>query len=254
MQRLRLPGHLISFNETCFDFKPSSVARYDRTLPFEDPYVLSPPTCIDLVIGAVMNLSWVYRHSVSGFAALGVCFAFGVSIDAFLRDARARLEASPQRTRPVSTSIQGSDMPLRRIDRVGVGTGEGERINQADTGWGYCNGIASNSNLVRSRSKREKANRSGNVREDQIPLKILSKQKPGYTYAARTANVEGTVILRVTFGANNRISSVNVIKGLPHGLTEQAVVAAHQMKFTAPERCGRPYTVSKAVHFNFNIY
>jgi len=58
----------------------------------------------------------------------------------------------------------------------------------------------------------------------------------------------------VTFMANGSIGGVSTVKGLPYGLTEKAIAAARQIRFTPPMRNGQPYTVNKVVHFNFTIY
>ena len=86
------------------------------------------------------------------------------------------------------------------------------------------------------------------------PLKILSKQKANYTDAARTNNVQGAVTLRVTFLASGGIGSITTIKGLPHGLTEQAIAAARAMRFEPEMVGGVPRTTTRPVTFTFNIY
>lgn len=86
------------------------------------------------------------------------------------------------------------------------------------------------------------------------PLKILSKAKAQYTDAARTNNVQGAVTLRVTFLASGGIGSITTIKGLPHGLTEQAIAAARAMRFEPEKVNGVARTTTRPVTFTFNIY
>lgn len=85
-------------------------------------------------------------------------------------------------------------------------------------------------------------------------LKILSKPRPGYTDAARTANVQGTVILRVTFLASGQIGSISPVKGLPNGLTEQAIAAARRISFEPQKVNGQGQTVTKQIEYSFSIY
>lgn len=85
-------------------------------------------------------------------------------------------------------------------------------------------------------------------------LKILAKPKPSYTDAARQAQVQGTVILRVTFLANGSIGSISPVKGLPNGLTEQAIAAARSMRFEPAKKDGQGQTVTKQVEYTFSIY
>jgi TonB family protein len=85
-------------------------------------------------------------------------------------------------------------------------------------------------------------------------IKILSKPRPPYTDAARSNQVSGTVTLRVTFLANGSIGSISTISGLPHGLTEQAIAAARNIRFEPAKKNGVPYAVTKSVQFNFTLY
>ena len=86
------------------------------------------------------------------------------------------------------------------------------------------------------------------------PLRITAKQKAQYTDLARQNNVQGTVTLRVTFNANGSIGSISTVKGLPHGLTEQAIAAARAMRFEPEMVNGQPRTTTRPVSFTFNIY
>lgn len=85
-------------------------------------------------------------------------------------------------------------------------------------------------------------------------LKIISKPRPGYTDSARTANIQGTVILRVTFLASGAIGSVSVVKGLPNGLSEQAIAAAKRINFEPAKVNGAGQTVTKQIEYSFSIY
>ena len=85
-------------------------------------------------------------------------------------------------------------------------------------------------------------------------LKILSKPRPGYTDAARTAGIQGTVILRVTFNANGSIGTISPVKGLPSGLTEKAIAAARGISFEPAKRDGVGQTVTKQIEYSFSIY
>jgi periplasmic protein TonB len=85
-------------------------------------------------------------------------------------------------------------------------------------------------------------------------IKILSKPKPGYTDAARTAQVQGVVRLKVTFLASGQVGGVSVISGLPNGLTEKAIAAAKSISFVPAKKDGVPYTVSSTIEYSFAIY
>lgn len=85
-------------------------------------------------------------------------------------------------------------------------------------------------------------------------IKILAKPRPGYTDAARQAQVSGTVRLRVTFLANGSIGSVSTVSGLPNGLTEKAIEAARAIKFEPAKKGGVPYPVTRQIEYNFTLY
>ncbi len=85
-------------------------------------------------------------------------------------------------------------------------------------------------------------------------LRLMSKPRPQYTGEARLNQIQGTVILRVTFIADGSIGDISVVKGLPYGLTEQAIAAAHRMKFQPEQADGKPTTISKQVEYTFTIY
>lgn len=86
------------------------------------------------------------------------------------------------------------------------------------------------------------------------PLKILYKQKAQYTAEARSNGTQGTVTLRVTFLASGAIGSITMVKGLPFGLTEQAINAARKIEFEAEKVNGIPRTTTRPVSYTFNIY
>lgn len=85
-------------------------------------------------------------------------------------------------------------------------------------------------------------------------VKILSKPRANYTDAARQNQVQGKVVLRVTFAANGSISNIAVISGLGNGLTEQAIAAARGIRFEPAKRGGVAYSVTKPVEYTFTIY
>ena len=85
-------------------------------------------------------------------------------------------------------------------------------------------------------------------------LRILSKPTPGYTEAARSENVEGSVVLSVTFLASGNIGAVSAVKTLPNGLTERAISAAKEIEFEPATENGQPVSVTKQVEYTFSIY
>lgn len=85
-------------------------------------------------------------------------------------------------------------------------------------------------------------------------LDIISKPRPSYTDAARQNNVQGTVILRVTFLASGQIGGISAVKGLPNGLTEQAIAAARRISFSPKKIDGVGQSVTRQIEYTFSIY
>ena len=83
---------------------------------------------------------------------------------------------------------------------------------------------------------------------------LVSKPEPGFTEAARKNNVTGAVRLKMLLGANGSVSNISVVKGLPDGLTEKAIAAAHQIRFTPAQKDGRNVNQWVTIEYNFNIY
>ncbi len=95
---------------------------------------------------------------------------------------------------------------------------------------------------------------TGTSFKEEGSLKILHKPRPQYTDEARTNGTEGTVVLRVTFLSSGEIGSVQPVKGLGDGLTDQAIAAAHRLQFEPAIRNSTPVSVTRQVEYTFSIY
>ena len=83
---------------------------------------------------------------------------------------------------------------------------------------------------------------------------ITSKPEPGFTEEARKNNVTGVVRLRAILSAGGSVQGISVVKGLPDGLTERAISAAKQIRFTPAQKDGRTVSQYVTLEYNFNIY
>lgn len=83
---------------------------------------------------------------------------------------------------------------------------------------------------------------------------VLMKPEPLYTEPARQAQVTGNVVLRAVFDADGTVRHILVLAGLPHGLTESAITAARQIKFTPALNEGRPVSTFIQIEYFFNLY
>lgn len=82
---------------------------------------------------------------------------------------------------------------------------------------------------------------------------ILYKEKAKYTEAARQNRVQGTVLVSAVFTADGRVTNINVVRGLPDGLNEEAIKAAQKIKFNPAMRNGQPVSVRMSIEFAFNL-
>ena len=82
----------------------------------------------------------------------------------------------------------------------------------------------------------------------------ILKFPANYTDLARRNEIQGEVLLRVTFLANGGIGSISVVSSLPYGLTEQAIAAAKKITFLPARKNGKKYAVVKTVQYTFSIY
>lgn len=97
-------------------------------------------------------------------------------------------------------------------------------------------------------------NRTFNPREVTRKAIITHKPEPGFTEDARKNNVTGLVKLRLVLASSGQVTNISVVKGLPDGLTEKAIGAARQIRFTPAEKDGRTVSQWITLEYNFNIY
>jgi TonB family protein len=86
-----------------------------------------------------------------------------------------------------------------------------------------------------------------------VPAEILSKPTPVYTQEARTLRIEGEVLLEVVLEATGSPRVVRVVRGLGHGLDDNAVKAAEQIRFKPATRNGQPADSTVVLHIIFQL-
>jgi len=85
-------------------------------------------------------------------------------------------------------------------------------------------------------------------------LHILAKPEPVYTPQARRHKTSGTVLLRAILAADQKVKHIEVISGLPYGLSDQAIQAARLIKFTPAKKDGKAVPCWVELEYGFNIY
>lgn len=84
--------------------------------------------------------------------------------------------------------------------------------------------------------------------------RIRTKPAPGYTRDARRRLTRGLVVVRCILAADETVKHIEVVTGLPDGLSEKAIEAARRIKFTPARRDGKPVSVWVLVEYRFNVY
>jgi len=82
----------------------------------------------------------------------------------------------------------------------------------------------------------------------------VSIPKPNYTDEAKQLKIQGAVVLRVTFYANGQIQVLGVLRGLGHGLDEEAKRAVQQGRVIRPATVnGKPMDSTTNITITFQL-
>jgi len=139
----------------------------------------------------------------------------------------------------------------------GIGTGQGSGRGTgagSGTGSGYGAGNGNGNGNGDGDGLPGSAGEPPKISAVTTPLQIISKPKATYTDAARTNNVQGSVRLKITLLSSGQVGSITPVTRLPHGLTEQAIAAARQIKFKPKLVNGVAQSVVVTFDYGFNIY
>ena len=82
---------------------------------------------------------------------------------------------------------------------------------------------------------------------------VLSGPHPAYTDEARSLGIEGQVLLDVVFRASGEVKVNGVLKGLGHGLDDESIRAAQQIRFTPAMQQGRAVDFPATLHIVFQL-
>jgi TonB family protein len=84
-------------------------------------------------------------------------------------------------------------------------------------------------------------------------VEILYKPRPRYSEEGRRLQIEGEVLVEMLFGASGQTRVLRVIRGLGHGLDENAIAAAGEIRFRPALRGGAPVDYAATVHIVFQL-
>jgi TonB family protein len=80
---------------------------------------------------------------------------------------------------------------------------------------------------------------------------ITSRPIPSMTKEALAHDVHGRVVLEAVLCRTGRVTDLRVVEGLPYGMTEKALEAVRQIRFTPAEM--KWHTVSQKIRFEFGF-
>jgi TonB family protein len=115
-----------------------------------------------------------------------------------------------------------------------IGTGSGSRWSRVDEEFAY--------------------DRVFSPRDVDRKARVLSRPEPRYTDEARENLVQGTVVLRAVFSGDGSVRNIRAVSELPNGLTERAIEAAREIKFSPALKDGRAVSQCIQIEYNFNLY
>lgn len=218
--------------ETQAEISPLSLGNSERVAVNDPVYMLSES-------GTIVS------GRVTGFATIKNIRAFSTSLPINANDKGAPVfdrygEVIGIATKSPDVQSTGLAWPsqllatLKHLGEPGVGAGRGEG---PQFGVGIGSGHAGNSIPTRVDTK-------------PVPL---NRPTPRYTESARANGVQGSVLVRVLVGEDGNVKLIRVIRGLPDGLTEEAITTARQTKFKPAMKDGKPVPFWVGLEINFNI-
>ncbi len=164
-------------------------------------------------------------------------------------------------------SVGAFDLPAASGAGNGTGGKSGVRGIVADTGFGAA---AAPLSARSATGIGDRAVRQGGFEQAQAaspavaakkndsgppdkPAEIISKPRPEYTEEARKLRLEGEVLVRVLFKSTGEISVLELTRGLGHGLDENAIRAAQQIRFKPAMRGSQAMDSTATVHITFQL-
>ncbi|HXM69002.1 MAG TPA: energy transducer TonB [Candidatus Acidoferrum sp.] len=85
------------------------------------------------------------------------------------------------------------------------------------------------------------------------PAEILFKPVPLYTQEAKNLRIEGEVLMEVVLEATGSLRVVRIVRGLGHGLDDNALRAAKQIHFKPAVKDGQPADSTVVLHIIFQL-
>ncbi len=95
--------------------------------------------------------------------------------------------------------------------------------------------------------------RTGRSRDGVTAPRLISKVEPKYTDEARSAKLEGVVVVETVISQKGAPEQVRVVKGLGAGLDESAVEAVRHWGFKPALKNGKPVRARTRIEVHFEL-
>jgi TonB family protein len=89
--------------------------------------------------------------------------------------------------------------------------------------------------------------------EALVPAALVSRFEPSYPERARRAGIEGTVELEVSISASGDVTDLQVVRGLPLGVSEAAAEAVRRWKYRPARGRDGPVASRKTIRILFQL-
>lgn len=186
---------------------------------------------------------------------------------------------NPNANRPATVAAYGS-FSSAIGDAQGSGSARRGKVGGVDFGSGYAHGVqggTGHGKVTNVGFSDGLANGTGNTHrgvaktgsfqtETAAPAKmvvvntgntttvqVLSHPRPEYTAEAKQLKIQGDVVLEVRFLADGRVRVIRVVRGLGHGLDEQAIRVAEATQFKPATRDGKPVDITTYYRVDFQL-
>jgi len=90
-------------------------------------------------------------------------------------------------------------------------------------------------------------------KEVDVKAQVTARREPNYTRDARRIGVQGLVVLKLLGLPDGKIDRIRVVRSLPFGLTENAILAACEVKFKPAMKAGQPVAQWITVEYGFRL-
>ena len=83
---------------------------------------------------------------------------------------------------------------------------------------------------------------------------VINRPQPQYPNEAKARNIQGIVILQVVLASSGKVTDIEVLQGLPYGLTESCIAVARRIKFEPAVNESHPVSTLVKIEYHLHLY